>query len=101
MTGSILLTSGEQSGRQVYEGVDTRLLRKSGGSFVSSKSKDILQLLGIVDQDELVDEIPVEQHYQVFVDRGELVVQERIPIQDASALREKIVEPAVTPEAAD
>jgi hypothetical protein len=101
MNGSILLTSGEKSGRRVYEGVDTRPLRKSGGSYVSSFSKDVLELLGIVDQDELVDQVDVNQHYQIFVDRGELVVQERIPIQDSSALREKIVEPATIPEPAD
>lgn len=107
MTRPILLTSGEKSGRSVYEGVDTRPIRESGGSLVSSFDKGILELLGVVDQDGLVEDLEVDQHYMIFPDRGELVVQERIPIQDASALRERIVDPElvadpeIVPEPAD
>lgn len=101
MRGSLLLTSSDQTDEEVYEGRDTRPLRKSGGAFVSSYSKDILRQLGIVKGNQLVEQLDVDQYYQIFLDRGELVVTHRIPIKDASELRKNIVEPEIAPEPAD
>jgi hypothetical protein len=102
MTQASLLTPRIVGGRLVFETDDRRKLSTTGNSTSVSLDKSILELVGILeDQDDQVDGVSAEQTYRIDPERGEVVVELRLPLPDQDALPKLPTGQPITPEAAD